>query len=299
MELTLVILAAGAGSRYGGLKQLAPIGPRGEALLEYSAFDAGRAGFSRVVLVVRAEHEEEFRRRFADGMGRRLELAFVRQGVAAAGLGTDSGRRKPWGTGHAVLAAEKAVGGPFAVINADDFYGATSFTALGRFLGRDRREPLSLAMVGFRVAHTVSDAGPVSRALCRLDGDGRLSEIVELKAVWKRDAQIVYRGACGAERPLDGDELVSMNMWGCGSAIFAELRQRFDEFLVEAGTDLEAEFLLPDVVRALVRERRARVEVLAGAGRWCGITFRRDEQRARQMLAELVARGRYPEDLWQ
>ncbi len=299
--LTLVILAAGAGRRYGGLKQLAPIGPGGETLLEYSAYDARGAGFSRVVLVVRPEDERTFRRRLAP-MAKRLAVAFVHQ--TTSDLASDSAcrpdRTRPWGTGHAVLAAEAEVAGAFAVVNADDFYGAGSFAALAAFLRRSA--PATLAVVGFEVAQTLSDAGPVSRALCRSDEDGLLGEIVELE-VWRQDGRIVHRVAgdrplSGRIPPLEGGELVSMNAWGLSHDLFAELRRRFAAFLAASGKLDDAEFLLPDVARALIRDRRFRIEVLRGSGPWCGITFRQDEERAASVIASLVERGQYPQELW-
>ena len=308
-DLPLVVLAAGAGSRFGGPKQLAPIGPGGAALLEYSAFDALRAGFSRVVLVVRPETEEAVRARFA-AMAARVPLAFARQAPDDGPLGRDASvaRRKPWGTGHAVLAARGEVAVPFGVVNADDFYGAGSFAALAGFLrgaGRPRgqgREDLSLqfAMVGFPVAGTLSLAGPVSRALCRLDEAGRLREIVEAREVCQRGQRLVRRGGRGEEIAVRADELVSMNMWGFTPELFVELRRRFEKFVEVGEKDLaEAELLLPHVVQSLVRQGRARVEVLTGSGPWCGLTYREDERRARSTIARLVAEGRYPRRLWE
>ncbi len=299
MSPTLLVLAAGAGSRYGGLKQLAPIGPSGETLLEYSAYDACRAGFSRVVLVVRPEHEELFRSQLAR-MRRHMPIRFAHQtlDVLPAGVSPPSGRTRPWGTGHAVLAAESEVDDAFAVVNADDFYGAESFAALAGFLSEPAERPgPALAMVGYRVAQTLTEAGPVSRALCRLDEAGLLCEIIEIKKVWRRNGGIVYGDGEEVER-LDGDELVSMNIWGFTRELFAELRRQFEAFLAISGGDEEAEFLLPDVVQYLVREEHARVEVLRGGGRWCGITFREDEARVANILSELVEQGRYPKELW-
>lgn len=303
--LTLVILAAGAGSRYGGLKPLAPVGPSGEALLEYSAHDARVAGFSRVVLVVRSRDEALFRQRLDSGLARHLSLTYVHQIVddLPPGCARRPDRIKPWGTGHAVLAAEDAVTGPFAVLNADDFYGAGSFAAVGEFLRRS--EPDTLAAVGFPVEQTLSLAGPVSRAFCQLDEQGLLREIVELEHIWRQDGRIVYRdvgdgandAAPVAPLPLRGDELVSMNMWGFSSGLFAELRRRFIDFLDKDDLQ-EAEFRLPDLIQDLIHEGRFRVEVLPGSGPWCGITFRRDVERTAKILSTLVDRGHYPSRLW-
>ncbi len=301
---TLVILAAGAGSRYGGLKQLAPIGPSGETLLEYSVYDALRAGFSRVVLVVRPEDQPAFDRRLAKRMARRVPLAYVRQttGALPPGFGRRSDRIKPWGTAHAVLAAEAEITGAFAVVNADDFYGAGSFDVLSSFLraqqaGAQGGSPATLAVVGFEVAQTLTEAGPVSRALCRLDDQGLLRQIVELKKVWRQGGRIRY-GDDVSFVPLRGDELVSMNMWGFPRDLFAELRCRFGEFHATSNGRTDGEFLLPDVVQALIRDQRFRVQVLRGSGPWCGITFREDEQRTASVIASLVAQGEYPEELW-
>ncbi len=301
MSLTLVILAAGAGSRYGGPKQLAPVGPGGEALLEYSAFDALRAGFSSVVLIVHPDDEEAFRRRFAAGMARRVPLAYVRQTTSdlPADFAHGSERVKPWGTAHAVLAVEPEVAGAFAVLNADDFYGAGSFATLADFLsGPAGASPVTLAVIGFPVAQTLSDAGPVSRARCRVDEQDFLRRIDELQEVWRQDGRILYRDAGGAELPLSGDELVSMNMWGLPRGLLAELRRRFAEFLSSSGDPKDAELRLPDVVRDLVRDRRCRVEVHRGSGPWCGITFRQDRERVASVIASLIARGEYPRELW-
>ena len=300
MQPTLVILAAGAGSRYGGLKQLVPIGPSGETLLEYSAFDALRAGFGRVVLVVRPETEDLFRERLDSGMGGRVPVAYVHQGLTDLpdGVAVVEGRARPWGTGQAVLAAAGEVEGPFAVINADDFYGAESFAVLSRFWSEASPERAELAVVGFHVSETLTDSGPVSRALCGLDEQGHLREIVEIPRVWRQNEGVVFEDVDGSLQSLQGDELVSMNMWGSAPELFAELRRRFGEFLSHSAEIPDAEFLLPDVIRAVVREERFRVEVLLGAGEWCGLTFREDRERATTLIARLVAESRYPEALW-
>jgi UTP-glucose-1-phosphate uridylyltransferase len=300
MQPTLVILAAGAGSRYGGLKQLVPIGPNGETLLEYSAYDALRAGFERVVLVVRPETEGLFRERLDAGMSGRVPVAYVHQTLSDLpdGVAAVEGRARPWGTGQAVLAAGGEVEGPFAVINADDFYGAESFAVLARFWGDESPERPDLAVVGFHVSETLTDSGPVSRALCETDDRGHLREIVEIPKVWRQNEGIVYEEADGSLRTLQGDELVSMNMWGFAPELFSELRRGFTEFLAHSSAVPDAEFLLPDVIRAALREQRFEVEVLLGAGEWCGLPFREDRERATTIIARLVAEGRYPEELW-
>ncbi len=302
MKPTLVILAAGAGSRYGGMKQLASVGSDGEPLLEYSAHDAIRSGFGEVVVVVDAGAEGKFRAGLSSGLSRRVPLTFVHQALddLPPGFAAPAGRHRPWGTVQAVLAAERAVVGPFAVVNADDFYGAESFEAMAAFLARLELddEPSRLAVVGFKVAQTLTAAGPVSRAVCRIGEGGLLAEILEIKQVWRDGNRFLYRDEEGLERSLGGDEVVSMNMWGFSPSIFAELRARFERFLERAGDRLESEFLLPDVVRELLEEGRVVVEVLPGSNRWCGMTFREDRRRVREIIGELVNEGLYSKELW-
>jgi len=296
---TLVILAAGAGRRYGGLKQLAPIGPGGEALFEYTVFDARRAGFDRVVLVVGSQTESEFHARLDGGMACRVPVAYVHQRLDAVPvrLDSDSERRQPWGTGQAVLAAEAEIDGPFAVVNADDFYGAESYVELARFLERPQ-DGSTLAAVGFRVSDTLTAAGPVSRALLEVGADGRLSDIVEQPEVWRDGESVVYRDPRGLRHPLGGSELVSMNMWGCTPEFLAALRRRFVEFLQRPGRPAEAEFLLPEVVQAIVADGTFRVEILPGKGEWCGMTFREDQERVGAVILSLIEEGHYPKELW-
>lgn len=302
MELSLVILAAGVGSRYGGLKQLDAVGPSGEAIIDYSAFDAARAGFQRAVLVVRPETEADFR----DTVGRRisghLPVEYVHQTMEqpAAGSGAAAVRRKPWGTGHAVLAARTAVNGRFAVINADDFYGAESYRSLAAFL-RDPAgaRPTDFALQGFRIGPTLSAAGAVSRGLCRADRDGFLEAITEILEVRRHgDGGGRYTDARGGEQRLTGNELVSMNMWAFTPAVFDELERLFTDFLERSAGDPGAEFLLPAAIQSLIEHGRARVRVLPEAGRWCGITYREDREAVAAHIAGLVANGAYPERLW-
>jgi hypothetical protein len=298
MQPTLVILAAGAGSRYGGLKQLAPMGPNDETLLEYSAFDALRAGFGSIVLIIRPETEELFRARLDDGLATRVSLRYVHQRLddLPAGHEPPAGRTKPWGTGQAVLAATGAVDGPFAVVNADDFYGAASFATLARFL--HQTDDRDCAAVGFRITDTLTDAGAVSRAVLEVDVTNHLRTIAEIRQVWREGDQVVYRDRDGARQRLHGDELVSMNMWGFTPGLLLALERRFAHFLDQPDLTRDAEFLLPEVVQLLVSQGEFRVQLLSGSGDWCGVTFREDERRVRFFLSSLVDRGIYPSHLW-
>lgn len=303
MASTLLLLAAGVGRRFGGLKQLEPIGPGGEALLEYSIFDALRAGFDRVVLVIRPETEDQFTGFLGPRLAGRVPLSYVHQTLSDVpeNVSVPTHRTKPWGTGHALLTAEREVNGPFAVINADDFYGSDSFPVLGEFLRTNSdHTPPTFALAGFKVGPTLSDAGPVSRGLCRVDANGLLERIVEVLQVEKTDTGGRYNDATGVEHLVTGDEPVSMNMWGFTPAIFPELRRRFHRFLVGRGgtPDESSEFMLPDTVQGMIDDGSARVRVLRHDGRWCGLTFPEDRERTKSFIADLVSRGEYPARLW-
>ena len=289
MAPALLVLAAGMGSRYGGLKQIDPVGPSGETMLDYAVYDAIRAGFGRVVFVIRREFEDAFRSAVAAKYEGRIECAYVRQeeGDLPAGAAPAAPRTKPWGTGHAVWCARGAVAGPFAVINADDFYGAASYGALSRFLGGARGP--SYALVGFRLDSTLSDIGTVSRGVCRAVG-GRLASITEETAIGRDDV--------GPGRRFSGSEVVSMNCWAFTPDVFAGLGDLLGAFLEARGSDPRAEFYLPEAVSELVRAGRATVEVVAGEGRWFGITYRGDRDRVAAAIEGLVGRGAYPRRLF-
>jgi hypothetical protein len=301
MMPSLVILAAGVGSRYGGLKQLDAVGPSGETILEYSVFDAARAGFGRAILVVRPDTEAEFRKTVGARIGDLIPVDYVHQRLddLPDGLAPPRDRAKPWGTGQAVLCAEAAVTEPFAVINADDFYGAESYLSLASFLGGGPgASKTDFCLQGFRIGPTLSEAGAVSRGLCRADAHGWLESIVEVFEVRKQGSGGRYRGRDGVEHRLDGDELVSMNMWGFTPIVFRELRRSFAAFLARSADDPGTEFLLPAAIQQLIDHRRARVRVLPEADQWCGITYREDRSAVMAHIAGLVAQGVYPPRLW-
>jgi dTDP-glucose pyrophosphorylase len=294
----LVVMAAGASRRYGGLKQLEPVGPGGETLLEYAAFDARRAGCDAVVLVVRAETEASFRERLDAGLGRHAELTYVHQSLEHPGAPPPGARRaKPWGTAHAVLAAEPAIDGPFVVLNADDLYGAEPVASVVDHLRAGGARPAQV-VVGFEVGRTLSPAGPVSRALCRVDDRGRLRGIVEIGGLAREGEVIRYVDADGADRSLGGAEPVSMNLWGFTPTLFPVLRRRFAEFLETPAASREGELLLPDVIGAAIAAREIEVDVLRTGADWCGMTWVEDLPRVRKVLRGHVASGRYPERLW-
>jgi hypothetical protein len=298
----LVVMAAGVGSRFGGLKQLEPVGPTGEALIDFAVYDAWRAGVRRAVFVVRPELEATFHERLGVRYARRLEIAYAHQRLDAvpAGVAVPAGRTKPWGTGHAALAAADLVEAPFIVINADDFYGPDGFVQLVAFLtapvagGTER-----YAMVGYRLRHTLSAHGPVARGVCEVTPDGRLITILEPERVTVDGSAIVGIGRAGRPRRFAGDEPASMNLWGFRPSLFAHLEQRFARFAADRGQDPTAEFSLPGTVSALVSEGLAEVRVLTTEWPWFGLTHRDDVPEVRRRLAELVARGDYPSRLWE
>lgn len=292
-SLTLVVLAAGMGSRYGGLKQLDPVGPGGATLMDYSVFEAARAGFADVVFVIRPDMDKAFRSFAASRYGERLRIATVHQRLDDVAV--PPGRTRPWGTGQAVLAAQAAVPGPFAVVNADDFYGEPAYHAVAAFLG-GLHGARRWAVVGYRLGDTVSPAGGVNRAVCRTEGN-RLVEMEEVLDITPQpDGTFRGRGTTGPVT-MTSETKVSMNMWGFTTDLFAVLRAGFQRFL--AGPDAATgEFLLPTAAQAAVRDGSASIEVLDARSPWFGMTHAADRPVVSAALTKLVAEGRYPERLW-
>ncbi len=292
----LVILAAGMGSRFGGLKQVQPVGAADELIIEYSIYDARRAGFDRLVLVIRREIEADFRASIGRRLEKHIAVDYVFQETDDLPAGsTVTARNKPWGTGHAVLAARHAVQRPFAVINADDFYGAAGYRALAAHFAASS----DYAMVGYPLRQTLSEHGAVSRGLCAIAGSGRLESITEVTKITKRDAGgASYLDAAGATQQLSGDEIVSMNFWGFTPAVFAQLEERFTRFLRERGGDPKAEFYLPTSLSELNQAGEARIALLRSDDAWFGITYREDLPAAQAAVRDLVRAGVYPAPLW-
>jgi NDP-sugar pyrophosphorylase family protein len=296
-NLTLVLLAAGMGSRYGGLKQIEPVGPGGETLMDYSIYDALRAGFKRLVFIIRHDIEDAFK----TNIGRRFEgrlpvdYAFQELNRLPAGFRVPPARKKPWGTAHALLMTAEVVRGPFGVINADDFYGATSFRELARHLSSGTPD---YAFVGFVLRKTLSEFGSVARAVGEMGADDYLESIVELTRIEREDSAAKYTDAAGQAHPLTGDELVSMNMWGFHPSFFAGLEEEFTAFLREHGTEEKAEFYIPTAINALLAAGRARVKVLRTPDSWFGITYRQDREAVVAGIRRLIDQGDYPERLW-
>ncbi len=299
--LTLIVMAAGVGSRYGGLKQVEPIGPSGEWIVDYSVYDAARAGFGNVVFVIRNEIEAGFRERFDGTLGQVCDVQYVVQSLddLPSGLSPPLGRSKPWGTGHAVWSCRDAISGPFGVINADDFYGQGAFDALAAFLRREDCCATDYALVGYDLSKTLTVHGPVTRGICAVDADGFLTGIVEHHQVARRDGAMSSSEDGVSWTVLPPDATASMNMWGFGDRFVSELAIRLPVFLSQNRDVLDrAEFPLPSVVGALIHDGAARVRVLATDEAWFGVTFRDDVQQAQEQIARRIDSGQYPARLW-
>lgn len=292
----LVVLAAGMGSRFGGVKQVQPVGPQGELIIEYSAFDALRAGFDRLVLVIRKDIEADFRATIGRRLEQRMEVRYVYQEMDAlpVGFSTPAGRAKPWGTGHAALVARTEVRGPFAVINADDFYGASAFQTLAAHFAASS----DYAMVGYPLRQTLSEHGSVSRGLCYTDAAGRLQSITEITKIEPVPDGARYLDAAGQVQRLSGDEIVSMNFWGFTPAVFPQLDALFRDFLTRNAADPKAEFYLPTALSTLNQTGAARIALLRSADAWFGLTYRDDLAAAAATMRSLIAAGKYPDPLW-
>lgn len=295
MHLSLVVLAAGVGSRYGGLKQMDPIGPSGEFIIDYSVYDGISAGFDKVVFVIRKDIEKEFKATIGERVGRAVATEFVYQELSDLpdGYSIPADRKKPWGTSHAILAAADAVDGPFAVVNGDDFYGRESYEVLARFLEKTSKKELKYSMVGFVLRNTLSDHGSVTRAICSADAGSSLTNIAELSEIAEKNGEIVC-----PSRTLSGSELVSMNMWGFKPAIFPQLHNKFKHFLDTSGDDPTGEYLIPVTVGNLVAERECSVTVLETQSAWFGVTNPADKAVAVSRTEELIKAGIYPDNLW-
>jgi NDP-sugar pyrophosphorylase family protein len=297
----LVVLAAGMGSRYGGLKQMDRIGKSGEVLLDYSVFDAKRAGFAKAVFIIRHDIEKDFRELVLSRIASVFpcDLAFQElDSIVPPAVFEESrklGRSKPWGTAHALLCAQDKINAPFAIINADDFYGREAFEALGKYLNADISEG---AIVPYGLCKTLSPQGTVTRGVCEIDR-GFLVSADELTAIAREaDGKIYNTGANGAKRYLPDDTPVSMNCWGFPTGIFPALRRYFDEFLAEKGKEPKSECYLPMAADWFVKNGALRIRVLEADSEWFGVTYKEDREQAVNRIEQLVEQGVYPPSLW-
>jgi hypothetical protein len=293
----LLVLAAGMGSRYGGLKQIDPVGPSGETIIDYSIFDALRAGFGKLVFVIRKDIEQQFREIVGSRFENRIAVEYVYQELdkLPAGYSLPAGRTKPWGTTHAILMAEDVINEPFAAINADDFYGRNAYQVLADHLNSGTPD---YAMVGFILKNTLSDFGTVARGVSRVDANNYLTHIVELMKIERDGAGAKDTGPDGSITKLTGDEAVSMNFWGFTPALFPQIKAEFEKFLKKSGGELKSECYIPATVGDLVTAGQAKCKVLRSPDSWFGVTYREDRPSVVENIRKLIAKGDYPGKLW-
>ncbi|MGQ7869182.1 nucleotidyltransferase family protein [Sunxiuqinia sp. sy24] len=296
---TLLILAAGMGSRYGGLKQIEPIGPNGETILEYSIFDAIRAGFGKVVFVIRDSFAEEFKSRFESKLSDKIAVEYVYQELdkLPEGYSLPEGREKPWGTGHAILMAKDVIQEPFAAINADDFYGQESFQVAADFL-RDQVAENNYSMVGYQLKNTLSEFGTVSRGICKIDSDNKLVEITERHQIARTGEKITFTDDDGNIVPVEDNTPASMNFWGFHPSLFQHIEAQFKAFLDEKMHLPKSEFYIPSVVFELIQSGEVKAEVLHADSPWFGVTYPEDKDYVVEQVKQLTEKGAYPEKLW-
>lgn len=299
MKPTLLILAAGMGSRYGGLKQIEPVGPNGETILEYSVYDAIRAGFGKVVFVIRESFAEAFKGRFEAKLAGKIDIEYVYQELdkLPQGFELPEGREKPWGTAHAVLMAREVIQEPFAAINADDFYGAEAYQVIASFLSQSVKED-KYAMMGYQLNNTLSDFGSVSRGMCQTDGNNFLTKITETHKIRQEDDSVFCESENKETVQITGNETVSMNFWGFHPSVFENIENQFIEFLTTNLQVPKSEFYIPFVVFEMIKTGKAKVEVLKADSPWFGVTYLEDKPFVIEQIQKLTDQGVYPEKLW-
>ncbi len=297
----LVILAAGMGSRYGGLKQMDPVGGHGQVILDYSIYDARLAGFETVVFVIKDEIEADFKERVGSRIEGSMDVryAFQRMDELPEGYSIPEGRVKPWGTAQAALAAQPFIDGPFAIINADDYYGRSAFQVIYDYLSGSPGQD-EYAMVAYRLENTVTDHGHVARGVCQVGADGLLTGIVERTRIEKGPPPRFTEDGGRTWTQLPGDTMVSMNFWGFTPSLLDQARARFPDFLDEAlaSNPLKAEYLLPTLVGRLIQQGRATVRALSSRDKWYGVTYQEDKPTVTSAIARMTAEGLYPQNLW-
>lgn len=298
MKPTLLVLAAGMGSRYGGLKQLDELGPNGESIIDYSVYDAIQAGFKKVVFVIRNSFAEEFKERFEPKLRGKIEVEYVYQELnnLPEGFSVPEGREKPWGTGHAMLMAKDAIHESFAIINADDFYGREAYQTVVDFVANSKDEK-EYAMVGYALNNTLSEYGTVSRGVCETDEQNNLLHIVERTKIGYNEGKVVY-WENDKVTELTGNEYVSMNFWAFKNSFFSALETGFTDFLKERGNELKSEFYFNALVDKMIKTKKASAKVLSSDAKWFGVTYQEDKPIVKKSLRSLINKGVYPENLW-
>ncbi|RXF68364.1 nucleotidyltransferase family protein [Arcticibacter tournemirensis] len=299
MKPTLLILAAGMASRYGSMKQVDGFGPNNETIIDYSIYDAIRAGFGKVSFIIREEFLDSFKSIFEPKLKGKVEIDYVFQSydLSKYGITKHIERQKPWGTGHAVLEAGAQINEPFCVINADDFYGYDAFQKMANFLNSEVRDD-NYSLMGYEVDKTLSEYGAVSRGICRVNSEGYLQEINERTKVYTKDGQIVFEEDNGNITPLHEDARASMNFWGFTPAIFEQAKPMFTRFVEANENNPKAEFFIPLMAEELVKTGQANFKVIPTSSKWFGVTYKEDKPIVQKSLADLVENGTYPDKLW-
>lgn len=300
----LVIMAAGMGSRYGGLKQIDPIDKDGHIIIDFSIYDAVKAGFEKAVIIIKKHFEEEFKERIGNRIKKYIEVEYVYQEqVLPEGFVIPDGREKPFGTGHAILCCKDVVKGPFAVINADDYYGRCAFEEIYHYLSTQKDdEQYHYSMVGYTLENTLTENGHVARGVCKIDDSQKLVDIHERTRIERREGSAAYTEDDGVTwNEIPAGSTVSMNMWGFGASMLKELEARFPKFLEKnlPVNPLKCEFFLPSVVGELIQEKKAEVKVLTSPDRWYGVTYHEDKETVEKAVAEFKRQGLYPQKLWE
>lgn len=300
MKPTLFVLAAGMGSRYGGLKQLDGLGPNGETIMDYSIYDAVRAGFGKVVFVIRHSFEQDFREKVVNKYEKVIPVEVVFQEIdyVPEGSSYNTERVKPWGTNHALLMGKDVINEPFAIINADDFYGKESYEVLAKFLMEKEGHRNEYCMVGYRVCNTLSESGSVSRGVCEVDADNNLTSVVERTAIERKNGKIQFTDENGNDVEIDENTPVSMNMWGFTPDYFDYSLDFFKRFLKEHGQELKSEFYIPTLVNELVCNKTTSCKVLDTPAKWFGVTYAEDRPQFIEKINNLIEKGVYPNKLW-
>lgn len=299
MKPTLLILAAGMGSRFGGLKQVEPIGPSGEAIIDYSIFDAIRAGFGKVVFVIRESFADAFKEKFDKLLEGKIEVEYVYQELhmLPEGFTLPEGREKPWGTAHAILVAKDVIKEPFCALNADDFYGKNAYQVMVDFLNSSETSN-EYSMVGYKLENTLSEFGSVSRGICDVNDKQDLQKIVETIKILKKEDQVISVEEDGSETILTGKENVSMNIWGFKPSVFNTIEKKFSTFLETEMNKPKSEMYIPSVVFEMIDEKLATVKVLEADSPWFGVTYKEDKPYVVEKINSLIEKGEYPKNLW-
>jgi len=295
MKPTLLVLAAGMGTRYGGNKQLDVVGPSGETIIDYSIYDAIRAGFGKIVFVIRRDIEEQMKERFSERLKGRVEVDYVFQDIfnLPEGVKVTPERKKPWGTSHAVLVAKEKIKEPFGVINADDYYGVDSFKILHDFLMNDK-DPNCYCIIGYKMKNTLSENGQVNRGVCSMGKDGLLKSIVETCEIVKTPDGAEAPGSEGKMQKFTGDEIVSMNLWGFKQSCFNFFEEEFRNFIKKSGMDPKSELFIPTSLDKFVRNGQITIKILMTNEKWFGVTYREDKPSVVQSIKEMISKGIYP-----